>query len=123
MNSSNAAYQLEEQQNESQLGVQRGSLVRLQGDATAVVVCNDIQCDASSFVLVVPLERRRSRLMAPFAVDMGRSEGFRELHTARADWVMRVSKNEITAIERAKMTDDVMSRIDKALKIALGIDA
>ncbi len=108
------------------LEVQRGSLVCLSrvlsgASALAIVVSNDVQNEASPYVLVVPVQRRRARLRAPFAVDLGRGEGFRDLHTARCDWATRVAKREIKALERASLPQRVIEKIDQALMAALGL--
>lgn len=104
---------------------QRGSLVALKkgihsSTKLAVVVSNDIQNEVSDYYLVVPLEKRTSRLKAPFSVDLGRSEGLRDLHTARCDWVTRISSKELTKIERASFSKPTIEKLDLALKVALG---
>lgn len=86
-----------------------------------LVVSNNQQNDMSEYLVVVPLERRASRLKAPFAVDFGRSEGLRDLHTARCDWISCIKQDDIGSIERAKVREDVMQRVDQALGAALSL--
>ena len=109
-----------------QLQAQRGSLVCLRHppegcSELAVIVSNDIQNEVSCYVLAVPLQRRVSRLRAPFAVDMGRDEGLRELHVARADWLTRITSSDIKSIERASFPEATLSRLELALKAALSL--
>ncbi len=104
---------------------QRGSVVllRVAGEKElkpAVIVSNNIQNDISDFLLAVPLIRRASRLSAPFSVDLGREDGFRDLHTARCDWVSRVSRNDIVSIERAALSEPTVERFESALRVSLG---
>jgi len=106
--------------------VQRGSLISiksaLQGASElAIVVSNDVQNDASEYILVVPLQKRTSRLKAPFTVDIGRGEGLRVLHTARADWITRISSADVVSIERAAIPVSLLEKIDQAIIVALGI--
>ena len=110
---------------ESRFVAQRGSLITVKtplcdSSNFAIVVSNDLQNELSDFLLVVPLQRRVSRLNAPFAVDLGRGEGLRDLHTARCDWLSRMRRSEIASIERAQLSDRVMVRFEGALKVALG---
>jgi len=105
--------------------VQRGSLITLKrplvkGSNLAVVVSNDIQNSNSDYILVVPLQRRASRLRAPFAVDLGRSDGLRDLHSARCDWVTRIQQKQVKTLERASFPNRVMKRFEEALSVALG---
>lgn len=104
----------------------RGSVVRLNRSldtalSLAVIVSNDVQNEMSSFVLVVPLERRISRLAAPFAVDLGRNDGLRNLHTARCDWLTRVRRSEISSVERGPLSTEVMAKIEHGLRVSLGL--
>ena len=104
----------------------RGSLVLLKKVLTgatsqAIVVSNDIQNESSDFILVVPLQRRTSRLKAPFAVDLGRDDGFRELHAARCDWVSKIAVNKIIAIERASISEELLEKLDHSLAVALSL--
>jgi len=106
--------------------VSRGALVKLKrrakrGYEFAVVVSNDIQNELSDYVLVAPLERRAARLRAPFAVDIGRREGLRDLHTIRCDWVTRVQLGEVQSVERAQAPDRVVAQLETALKVALNL--
>ncbi len=108
-----------------ELKVQRGSLITVKSSSNpslqrAIVMSNNFQNEMSDFIVVVPLERRVSRLHAPFAVDLGRSEGLRELHTARCDWVTTIEQHEINSIERARFSDGVLSQLEHALRSALG---
>ena len=110
---------------EQGLLVQRGSIVTLKkkiGElgTLALVVSNDIQNEAAEFLIVAPLERRKSRLEAPFAVNLGRSEGLRDLHTARCDRLMSVAKSEVKSLERARVGEVVLSQLEEALAVALG---
>lgn len=110
---------------EARFAARRGSLITVKeplcdSSNLAIVVSNDLQNELSGFVLVVPLQRRVSRLHAPFAVDLGRGEGLRDLHTARCDWLARIRCSEIASIERAQVSDRVMSQFEGALKVALG---
>ncbi len=113
---------------EARFTARRGSLITVKeplcdSSNLAVVVSNDLQNELSEFLLVVPLQRRVSRLHAPFAIDLGRSEGLRDLHTARCDWLARISRSEVASIERAQVSDHVMSQFEDALKVALGFRA
>lgn len=104
----------------------RGCLIRLKNppkdaSALAVVLSNNVQNEISSFVLIAPLVRVRSRMNAPFAVDLGRREGMRDLHAARCDWVMRLPVAEIKNIERSSFGADVLDRLDSALRVALAL--
>lgn len=106
---------------------QRGSLVALKdhpegASELAIVVSNDIQNEASDYLLVVPLQRRASRLKAPFAVDLGRSEGMRDLHSARCDWITRVPTSQVERIERARVSINVLEQLDPAIKVALQVN-
>ena len=108
-----------------QLAVQRGSIVKLKKPVSdsrlAIVVSNEVQNDIDNCVSVVPLVRSVSRLKAPFAVDLGRKEGMRELHSARCDRVHTTPYSNIKTIERATVTKKVVQRLDKALAVSLGI--
>ncbi len=106
----------------------RGSLISLSADLSstsnlAIVVSNDVQNEVSDFLTVVPLERRVSRLRAPFAVDMGRKDGFRELHTARCDWISRIGRSQVQSIERATLPERITSQLEAAICVALGISS
>lgn len=106
----------------------RGSLITLHTELCstsnlAVVVSNDVQNDVSDFLLVVPLERRASRLRAPFAVDLGRKDGFRELHTVRCDWLTRVYRSQVRSIERAILPRYVIADVETGLRAALGLNS
>jgi len=108
------------------LQVQRGSLVALKktvSDASefVVVISNNIQNQSSEYLSVVPLQRRVSRLKAPFAVDLGREVGLRDLHVARCDWVMRVQQSDIKQILRAEMPDKIMQALSEALRVSLDL--
>ena len=111
-----------EEPKEGRLTAQRGSLVKLRDSSyeQAIIVSNDVQNEFSDYVLAVPLERRNSRLKADFVVDLGRSDGLRELHSARCDWVTRFHLSEVESIERARFPDKVVDKLEAALKVALG---
>ena len=109
------------------LGVQRGSLVLLSSalpDATefVVVVSNNVQNESSDVLLVVPLQRRSSRLLAPFAVELGKAEGFRRPHIARCDWVTRIARGDVQGIVRASCSSEIMRRVGEALTVALALE-
>lgn len=103
---------------------QRGSLVVLkqplfdQADL-AIVISNDIQNREADYLAIVPLQRRTSRLEAPFAVDLGRGEGFRELYTARCDWLTRIWRGDLKSIERSQVGEFVMHKLERAISVAL----
>lgn len=107
----------------------RGSVVRYLSfvapgtpslEQLAVVVSNNVQNEELEYLIVVPLERRRSRLSAPYGVDLGRSEGFRELHVARCDLVTTINRSALVAIERAGLSDNIILQFEQALRVALG---
>jgi mRNA-degrading endonuclease toxin of MazEF toxin-antitoxin module len=106
-------------------GVQRGSIVSFRrsvgGSALGIVVSNNLQNEHSAFLLVVPLEKRKARLKAPFAVDLGRAEGLRALHCARCDWVTRTASSNIRKIERAGVSAALVRELDQALEVALSL--
>jgi hypothetical protein len=108
------------------LGVLRGSLVSLKhppagASSLAIVVSNDVQNDSSPYLLIVPLQKRASRLKAPFAVDLGKQEGLKQLHAARCDWLTRVNNTEVKQINRARFSTGILDQLDAALCAALGI--
>ncbi|MCB0345969.1 MAG: type II toxin-antitoxin system PemK/MazF family toxin [Bdellovibrionales bacterium] len=110
----------------SRFAPKRGSLISVTADLSstsnlAIVVSNDVQNDVSDFLTVVPLQRRVSRLRAPFAVDLGRKDGFRELHTVRCDWVTRLPRSQVESIERAALSKRITLQIEAALCVALGL--
>jgi mRNA-degrading endonuclease toxin of MazEF toxin-antitoxin module len=106
--------------------VSRGSLVRLKPAGgypaeLAIVVSNDVQNEKSSKIVLVPLERRNARLNAPFAVDLGRAEGLRDLHAARCDWLFTANKSAVERIERAQLPRELFSELDAAIRVALSV--
>lgn len=110
----------------SDLGVLRGSLVSLRHASAgasdlAIVVSNDVQNDSSAYLLIVPLQKRSSRLRAPFAVDLGKGEGLKELHAARCDWLTRIHCSEVKQINRARFSTAILEQLDAALCAALAI--
>ena len=107
-------------------GVQRGAVVALSSPlpgagVLALVVSNNVQNENSDELLLVPLQKRNSRLKAPFAVDLGKGQGFRDLHVARCDWVTRVSSKNISTVILAALPGEIMQRVGEALKVALNI--
>ncbi len=109
----------------SEVWAQRGSLVVLKEQLfeqcdLAIVISNDIQNREAHYLAVVPLQRRTSRLDAPFAIDLGRAEGFRELYTARCDWLTRIWQSQIKSIERSQVGKPVMTLLEQAVGVALG---
>lgn len=110
---------------ERRFAARRGSLITTKeplcdSSNLAIVVSNDLQNELSEYLLVVPLQRRVSRLNAPFAVDLGRADGLRDLHTARCDWLARVRQGEVATIERARFPDSLLQKLEDALRVALG---
>ena len=104
----------------------QGSVVKLKrklkGSSLGIVVSNDVQNEYSDTLLIAPLERRKSRLNAPFAVDVGRKDGFRDLHSLRCDWVSAVSTRDIVSIERARVGEGVIQKLKHALAVVFGAD-
>ena len=107
--------------------VERGTFVQLRraidpGSKLAIIVSNDVQNEASDLLLAVPLESRQTSLRAPFSVDLGREYGFSEVHTARCDWVTRIRRSDIRAIERPSAPGELLRSIENGLRVALGFD-
>ena len=123
-----ATKKVQEQDSVTQPGVAvRGSVISLRtpllGCQHAVVMSNDIQNAFSEYLMVVPLQRRNSRLLAPFAVDLGRDVGMRDLHSARCDWTSTVLRSQLNEIVRAKIPADALTKLEEALCVALGFSS
>jgi hypothetical protein len=107
----------------------RGSLVSFRVDdgiktsstKLGIVVSNDTQNQFSDSIIIAPLELRKSRLKAPFAVDLSRNDGFRKLHCCRCDQLQSVHRNNIIAIERSLYPGELLIKLNEALACSLSL--
>jgi len=108
------------------LGIRRGAIVSISAklafpSALALVISNDVQNEASDFVLVLPLERKRLRIRAAFAVELGKESGLEELYWARCDRISCLRRSDVRAIEIAQVSSKTLEELAKSLSLVLGL--